>query len=162
MRPALKEAMLVLFPVPHWKHMNSMCFKCSINRDLAAYFSSQASQQIGLGMGSIVNGPLNSNKYLSNRKKKAWPVRKKLDGLTSLAVQPAIWPVQYQFDHKTVHWAGSNQKGHRSTVRPVRSADPVRFLKHCYKGLTCGKLGDQRVWKISVYFSRIKNSLLNI
>ena len=37
-----------------------------------------------------------------------------------------------KFDHKTVHWAGPNWKGHRLTVRPVEPAGPVRFLKHCY------------------------------
>ena len=40
MRPALKEAMLVLFPVPHRKHMKFMCFKWSINRYLATAFVS--------------------------------------------------------------------------------------------------------------------------
>ena len=126
------------------------------------FIISEVLKVLGKELGSLMGLLIVTNICRIGKKKKAWPVRKKPDGLTSLAVQPAIWPVQYQFDHKTVHWAGSNQKGHRSTVRPVRSADPVRFLKHCYKGLTCGKLGDQRVWKISVYFSRIKNSLLNI
>ena len=44
MRPSLKEAMLVLFPIPHQKHINSMCFKCSINTLQHALQAKQASK----------------------------------------------------------------------------------------------------------------------
>ena len=49
--PALKEA--VLFPVPHQKHMNFMCFKCSINTLQHAYQAKRANK---LGLKGMAQG----------------------------------------------------------------------------------------------------------